>query len=107
MTRCFGNSEVSSAAKIFACRHVKPCQRKQAGKLFVWFPTQHTLNILGLHVMDRCFQSTQAAYYQQGNTRAIEDIENAGFTPCHLNLLRSLQIQANLVVDNCQLSTLN
>ncbi|HEY9878780.1 MAG TPA: EAL domain-containing protein, partial [Leptolyngbyaceae cyanobacterium] len=35
-------------------------------------------SILGFHVMDTCFQSTQAAYYQQGNSRAIENIETAG-----------------------------
>ncbi|MEH2182903.1 EAL domain-containing protein [Nostoc sp.] len=60
------------------------------------------MSILGFHVMDTCFQSTRAAYYQQGNTRAIEDIENAGLSPCHVDLLRSLQIRANLVVPILQ-----
>ncbi|MEH2198612.1 EAL domain-containing protein [Nostoc sp.] len=60
------------------------------------------MSIFGFHVMDTCFQSTRAAYYQQGNTRAIEDIENAGLSPCHIDLLRSLQIRANLVVPILQ-----
>ena len=60
------------------------------------------ISILGFHVMDTCFQSTRAAYYQQGNTRAIEDIETAGLSPCHIDLLRSLQIRANLVVPILQ-----
>ncbi|MDM9382855.1 EAL domain-containing protein [Chlorogloeopsis sp. ULAP01] len=60
------------------------------------------MSILGFHVMDTCFQSTHAAYYQQGNTRAIEDVETAGLLPCHLNLLRSLQIRANLIVPILQ-----
>ncbi len=60
------------------------------------------MSILGFHVMDTCFQSTHAAYYQQGNTRAIEDIETAGLSPCHVDLLRSLQIRANLVVPILQ-----
>jgi diguanylate cyclase (GGDEF)-like protein len=58
--------------------------------------------ILGIQVLDTCFQSTHAAYYQQGNTRAIEDIETANLAPCHVELLRSLQIRANLVVPILQ-----
>ncbi|MEH2082876.1 MAG: EAL domain-containing protein [Nostoc sp.] len=60
------------------------------------------MSILGYHVMDTCFQSTRAAYYQQGNSRAIGNIETAGLSPCHLTLLRSLQIRANLVVPILQ-----
>ncbi|MBN3963331.1 EAL domain-containing protein [Nostoc sp. NMS8] len=59
-------------------------------------------SILGFHVMDTCFKSTRAAYFQEGNTRAIEDIETAGLSPCHIHLLRSLQIRANLVVPILQ-----
>lgn len=59
---------------------------------------QGCMSILGFHVMDTCFQSTGAIYYQQGNSRAIENIETAGLSPCHVELLRSLQIRANLVV---------
>jgi diguanylate cyclase (GGDEF)-like protein len=60
------------------------------------------MSILGFHVMDTCFQSTHAAYYQQGNTRAIEDIETAGLSPCHIDLLRRLQIRADLIVPILQ-----
>ncbi|MEH1938796.1 MAG: EAL domain-containing protein [Nostoc sp.] len=63
---------------------------------------EECMSILGFHVMDTCFQSTGAAYYQQGNTRAIEDVENARLSPCHVDLLRSLQIRANLVVPILQ-----
>lgn len=55
-------------------------------------------SILGFHVMDTCFKTTHAVYYQQGNTRAIEDIETAGLRSCHLELLQSLNIRANLIV---------
>ncbi|MBL1177488.1 EAL domain-containing protein [Pantanalinema sp. GBBB05] len=58
--------------------------------------------ILGIQVLDTCFQSTHAAYYHEGNTRAIEDIETADLAPCHVELLRSLQIRANLVVPILQ-----
>ncbi len=60
------------------------------------------MSILGFHVMDTCFQSTSAIYYQQGNSRAIENIETAGLSACHVELLRSLQIRANLVVPILQ-----
>ncbi|MCD8488998.1 MAG: EAL domain-containing protein [Desertifilum sp.] len=60
------------------------------------------LSILGFHVMDTCFQSTHAVYYQQGNTRAITNIETADLSPCHVELLKSLQIKANLVVPILQ-----
>ncbi|MDZ8106608.1 MAG: EAL domain-containing protein [Nostoc sp. DedQUE12a] len=63
---------------------------------------QGCISILGFHVMDTCFQSTSAIYYQQGNSRATEDIETAGLSPCHVELLRSLQIRANLVVPILQ-----
>jgi diguanylate cyclase (GGDEF)-like protein len=64
--------------------------------------SEKSRSILGFHVLDTCFQSTHAAYYQQGNTRAIEDIETAGLAPCHVDLLRSLDIRANLVVPILQ-----
>ncbi|PZU96262.1 MAG: diguanylate cyclase [Leptolyngbya sp.] len=59
-------------------------------------------SILGFHVMDTCFQTTHAAYYQQGNTRAIEDVETAGLMSCHVELLQSLNIRANLIVPILQ-----
>jgi diguanylate cyclase (GGDEF)-like protein len=59
-------------------------------------------SILGFHVMDTCFQSTKAAFYHQGNTRAIPNIETAGLAPCHVDLLQKLQIRANLIVPILQ-----
>ncbi|MEA5448738.1 EAL domain-containing protein [Leptolyngbya sp. CCNP1308] len=63
---------------------------------------EESSSILGFHVMDTCFQTTHADYYQQGNTRAIENIETAGLQPCHVEMLRSLNIRANLVVPILQ-----
>ncbi|MEH2381840.1 MAG: EAL domain-containing protein [Nostoc sp.] len=60
------------------------------------------ISILGFHVMDTCFKSTRATYYQQGNTKAIEDTQTAGLSPCHFDLLQSLQIRANLIVPILQ-----
>ena len=60
------------------------------------------LPILGLHVIDTCFQTTHAEDYRQGRVKAIEDINTAGLTPCHVELLQQLQIRANLVVPILQ-----
>jgi len=60
------------------------------------------LPILGLHVIDTCFQSNHAYDYQQGRSKAIEDVHAAGLTPCHVQLLQDLQIRANLVVPILQ-----
>ncbi|MEH2117389.1 EAL domain-containing protein [Nostoc sp.] len=54
------------------------------------------------YFMDTCLQPSRAAYFQQGNTRAIEDIETAGLSPCHVDFLRSLQIRAYLMVPILQ-----
>ncbi|BAZ47406.1 diguanylate cyclase/phosphodiesterase with GAF sensor [Nostoc sp. NIES-4103] len=73
-----------------------------SGSVAVESLAQGCMSILGFHVMDTCFQSTHAAYYQQGNSRAIEDIETAGLSRCHVGFLRSLQIRATLVVPILQ-----
>lgn len=54
-------------------------------------------SILGDPLLKTCFQSTYA-YYQQGNTSAIEDVETAVLSPSHLDRLQCLQIRANLIV---------
>ena len=55
-------------------------------------------SILDCHARDTCFQSTHATYYQEGNSRAIADMEVAELSPCYVELLRSLQIRASLIV---------
>lgn len=60
------------------------------------------LPIIGLHVIDTCFQSNHAYEYQQGRSKAIEDVRTANLTPCHVQLLQDLQIRANLVVPILQ-----
>lgn len=57
---------------------------------------------LGTTIEDTCFQKTKAEFYQQGNIRATEDIDNAGLTPCHMELLKQFQIRASLVVPILQ-----
>jgi GAF domain-containing protein len=45
-----------------------------------------------------CFNSEYAKLYEDGRIRAIPDIESEPIQPCHRDLLRELQVKANLVV---------
>ncbi len=65
-----------------------------------WRPT------VGARVQDECFRTTHVPLYQQGRVRAIDDIYNAGLEACHVRLLESFQVRANLVVPVQQGETL-
>ena len=56
-----------------------------------------TLSILGEEIVDTCLEATQGAGYQEGRVTAIDDIERAGLTDCHVQMLKRLQVRANLV----------
>jgi hypothetical protein len=52
---------------------------------------------LGLVLVDYCLESEYLQQYQQ-EIHAWSDVEQAGFQPCHLELLRKFSIRANLIV---------
>lgn len=60
------------------------------------------LSILGLHVTDTRFQLAHTAYYLNGDSQAIEDIETAALSACHLELLHKLNVRAVLIVPILQ-----
>lgn len=55
-------------------------------------------SILGSTGADECFNDEYAALYLAGRVKAIADIETEQIATCHREFLRSLQVQANLVV---------
>ena len=55
-------------------------------------------SILGASGPDQCFNGEYAKLYQDGRIRAIADIESEPIQPCHRDLLRELNVKANLVV---------
>ncbi len=57
---------------------------------------------MSIRVHDHCFGEQYAAYYQQGVVQVVDDIENAGLTDCHRDVLAQFQIRANLVVPLLQ-----
>jgi len=54
--------------------------------------------LLGQRIRDHCFAQHWAEPYRDGRIQAIEDIETAGLSPCHVQMLAKLAIRANLVV---------
>ena len=53
---------------------------------------------LGQKVIDTCFQQGSAAKYKRGETKAIDNVYEAGFTECHLSLLEEFQVEASIIV---------
>ncbi len=56
------------------------------------------MQIQGRDIQDECFDITYAPLYQDGRVRAVENIETSDLAECHKNLLRGLQVKANLAV---------
>ncbi|QLE43852.1 PAS domain S-box protein [Nostoc sp. C052] len=53
---------------------------------------------MGAGIQDDCFKDGAGADYHQGKKRAIDDINQAGLTPCHLQLLEQFEVKACLIV---------
>ncbi len=52
---------------------------------------------LGRELVDHCFEAKYLKQYQQ-EIHVWPDVEEAGFQPCHLKMLRQFSIRANLIV---------
>ncbi|MHC5740392.1 MAG: PAS domain S-box protein [Nostoc sp.] len=53
---------------------------------------------MGAQIQDNCFKKGAGADYHKGKKRAIDDINQAGLTPCHLQLLEQFEVKACLIV---------
>ena len=53
---------------------------------------------LNSKVYDHCFGDNFADHYASGRVQAIPDINSAGLSSCHIDILAQFQVQANLVV---------
>jgi two-component system, cell cycle sensor histidine kinase and response regulator CckA len=54
--------------------------------------------IRGTAIQDPCFAEQYIEPFRLGLVTAKTDVQSAGLTPCHLELLRTFQVKANLVV---------
>ena len=59
-------------------------------------------SILGLEVVDPCFQSTYLEQYRQGRIGAIADLQQADIAPCYVEFLDQFGVKADLAVPILQ-----
>ncbi|MDJ1180141.1 PAS domain S-box protein [Roseofilum sp. BLCC_M91] len=59
-------------------------------------------SLLGKKITDPHFGEDLFKAYQNGRTQVTHDIESGSLTPCHVELLRQIQVRANLVVPIVQ-----
>jgi GAF domain-containing protein len=71
---------------------------KWSGRVTFESLSDRKFSILGASGPDGCFNGEYAKLYEHGRVRAIPDIEAEPIQPCHRDLLRELQVKANLVV---------
>ncbi|MBD2002981.1 MULTISPECIES: GAF domain-containing protein [Cyanophyceae] len=62
--------------------------------------------ILGAKITDPCFNEKYISLYKQGRIKATTDVNNGGLSRCHLDLLTSFQVRANLVVPILQIEAI-
>jgi GAF domain-containing protein len=54
--------------------------------------------VLGQEIFDTCFQRTRASQYTKDLIIPTSDVQQAGLSPCYLELLEKFQVRANLVL---------
>lgn len=59
-------------------------------------------SILGEIIIDPCFAQYHVNQYKQGRIRSIENLASADIQPCHIKMLESFGVKANLVVPILQ-----
>ncbi|BAY26746.1 multi-sensor hybrid histidine kinase [Calothrix sp. NIES-2100] len=58
--------------------------------------------ILSTTIFDPCFSDRYIEPYRQGRITTMDDIDRADLKPCYIELLKSFQVKANLVVPILQ-----
>ncbi|WP_159790646.1 PAS domain S-box protein [Sodalinema gerasimenkoae] len=69
-----------------------------SGQIVVESVEPGCLQLLNRTIEDPCFRGNYVNSYRQGRISSIDDIEAVSLDECHRNLLRQLQVRANLVV---------
>jgi diguanylate cyclase (GGDEF)-like protein/PAS domain S-box-containing protein len=59
-------------------------------------------SVMGTTLQDPCFTPDLARRYREGHIHYFNDLDNCKLSPCHSQLLRSLEVKANLVVPILQ-----
>lgn len=86
------------ADRVLICRF----EPDWSGKIAVESVAPQWDAFLGQTIQDPCLALTYVERYKKGYIRAIEDIYTAGMPSCHVRLLETYQVRANLVVPILQ-----
>nr|WP_290222112.1 PAS domain S-box protein [Trichocoleus desertorum] len=70
----------------------------QSGQFIVESVASNCVSVLDVALQDPCFDRKYSSQYQQGRISAVDDIYQANYLPCYLELLERVQIRANLLV---------
>lgn len=73
-----------------------------SGRVVVESVDSRWKSLLNQLIHDPCFGAAQAVAYRHGRVSVIENVEAGIVKPCHAELLRQFQVQANLVVPILQ-----
>lgn len=68
------------------------------GEVVVEEVTSNSLSILEQKYEDECFSQEYAYLYKIGRLRAIDNVFESNLQACHIDFLRSIQVQASLTV---------
>ena len=73
-------------------------QDTETGKIVAEVTASALAPILNSVIKDPCFEYRYKEKYQQGRVRAIDNIHEAGMTPCYVENLAKIGVKSNLVV---------
>ncbi|XWK87353.1 MAG: PAS domain S-box protein [Phormidium sp.] len=71
---------------------------KGDGQFVVESVAANCTSIMGITLRDDCFKTKYVEKYQKGYITATDDIYQANLSHCHLEILKSLEIRAKLIV---------
>ena len=94
------NSTVTEVRNLLLCDRVLVYRfnENMSGKIIAESVGEHWKAALGSQIEDTCFINRLGNLYIQGRKWACADIFQANLTDCHLHLLQSFAVKANLVV---------
>lgn len=94
------NTAVREVRKLLKCDRALLYRFNEdwSGTVVVESHNPDIVSILDLEIEDQCFRDNFVQKYQQGRISAIHDVYAQELTPCHQEMLETMQVQANLVV---------
>ncbi|MUG92352.1 GAF domain-containing protein [Scytonema sp. UIC 10036] len=94
------NETVRELRRFLGCDRVLIYQLESnmSGIIAVEASVTASSSLLGKTIADPCFAEKYAERYKRRCIQVIEDIYAAGLAPCYIDLLKSIEVRANIVV---------